>query len=62
MPIMFIEYPKSLYRGSVDDHVIVKDKASEEEQRAQGYTMYAELTAAPVEPVKTRKPRKEKAE
>ena len=56
---MFIEYPKSLYRGSVDDHVIVKDKAQEDDKRADGYVMYVELSA---EPVKTRKPRKEKAE
>ena len=38
-----IEYPKSLYRGSVDDHVIVKTKEDEDEKRAQGYEMYSEI-------------------
>ena len=57
---MFIEYPKSLYRGSVDDHVIVKDKAEEDEQREHGYSMYAELSQEA--PAKVQRKRKEKAE
>ena len=38
-----IEYPKSLYRGSVEDHVIVKTKEDEDEKRALGYEMYSEI-------------------
>jgi hypothetical protein len=40
---MFQEYPKSLYRGSVDDEIIVKDADSESQARANGYEMFAEI-------------------
>lgn len=40
-----IEYPKSLYRETVDDHVIVKDAEQEKAARADGYEMYAEIHA-----------------
>jgi hypothetical protein len=46
-----IEYPKSLYRGSVEDHVIVKTKDAEDEKRAQGYEMYADIHARMLNPV-----------
>ena len=38
-----MEYPKSLYRRSVEDHVIVKDDSSEKEKRKEGYEMYHEI-------------------
>jgi hypothetical protein len=40
---MFQEYPKSLYRGNVDDGIIVKDADAEKEARANGYEMFAEI-------------------
>jgi hypothetical protein len=46
-----IEYPKSLYRVSVDDHVIVKTKDAEDEKRAQGYEMYADIHERMLNPV-----------
>ena len=46
-----IEYPKSLYRGSVEDHVIVKTKDAEDEKRAQGYEMFAEIHERSLNPV-----------
>jgi hypothetical protein len=61
---MIIEYPKSLYRGSVDDHVIVNDKEQEASARADGFEMFAEIHARADEPapVKRGRPAKEKAE
>ena len=46
-----IEYPKSLYRGSVEDHVIVKTKDAEDEKRAQGYEMFAEIHERNLKPI-----------
>lgn len=46
-----MEYPKSLYRGSVEDHVIVKDESSEKEKRSQGYEMYAEIHERSLKPI-----------
>lgn len=42
---MFVEYPKALYRGGVDDGVTVNDAESEALARADGYEMYAEIYA-----------------
>lgn len=42
---MFVEYPKALYRGTVDDSVTVQDAADEAVARKQGYEMYAEMHA-----------------
>lgn len=47
-----MEYPKSLYRSSVEDHVIVKDSDSEKEKRGQGYEMYAEIHERGLNPAK----------
>jgi hypothetical protein len=33
---MFQEYPKALYK-SLEDYVVVKDKAEEDEKREQGF-------------------------
>ena len=49
---MFQEFPKALYK-SLEDYVVVKDKAEEDEKRKEGF-------ASLNEPVKTRKPRKAK--
>lgn len=46
-----MEYPKSLYRGSIDDHVIVKDFDAEQDKRSEGYEMYAEIYARMLNPV-----------
>lgn len=40
---MIQEYPKSLYKDTVDDEVIVNDESSEKEARENGYEMYAEI-------------------
>ena len=42
---MFIEYPKALYKGSVDDGMTVNDAAGEALARADGYEMYSEIHA-----------------
>lgn len=47
---MYQEYPKALYK-SLDDYVVVKDKADEDDKRKQGFASLNE---------KTRKPRKAK--
>lgn len=49
-----MEYPKSLYRGSVEDHVIVKDVESEQEKRKEGYEMYAEIHERTLNPVEVK--------
>ena len=54
---MFQEYPKSLYRGSVDDEIIVKDADAEKEARANGYEMFAEIHARGDEPADAPKKR-----
>lgn len=54
---MFIEYPKSLYRGSVEDETIVKDADAEKQARANGYEMFAEIHARGDEPTDTPKKR-----
>jgi hypothetical protein len=61
---MFAEYPKSLYRGTVEDHLIVNDKEQEAAARADGYEMYAEIHARAEEPApaKRGRPAKDKAE
>jgi hypothetical protein len=45
-----MEYPKSLYRGSVEDHVIVRTPEEEELKRKDGYEMYAEIHARTLNP------------
>lgn len=40
---MFQEYPKSLYRKSVDDHVIVNDAEEETKARDDGFEMFSEI-------------------
>jgi hypothetical protein len=42
---MFVEYPKALYRGGIEDGVTVHDADSEAMARADGYEMYAEMHA-----------------
>lgn len=39
----FKEFPKSLYRGSLEDHVIVNDADEEAQARAKGYGHFDEL-------------------
>jgi hypothetical protein len=51
-----IEYPKSLYRDSVDDHVIVKDAEQEKAARADGYEMFAEIHVRAQNPESTDSP------
>ncbi len=46
---MFIEYPKSLYKGSRSgEHVIVKDEGEEKAAREEGFASLAELEAPEV--------------
>ena len=40
-----MEYPKSLYKGTVEDHLIVEDFDQESKAREEGYEMYAEIYA-----------------
>ena len=59
---MIIEYPKSLYRGTVEDHLIVNNKEQEAEARADGYEMFAEIHARADEPAPAKRGRPAKAE
>jgi len=59
---MFVEYPKSLYRGTVEDHLIVSDKEQEAAARADGYEMFAEIHARAEEPAPVKRGRPAKAE
>jgi hypothetical protein len=59
---MFIEYPKALYRGSVEDEIIVKNADAEKEARANGYEMFAEIHARGDEPEPKKRGRPAKAE
>ena len=43
---MFIEYPKSLYRG-LEDERVANDATEEKALRAEGYTMLTDETEAP---------------
>ncbi len=42
---MFIEYPKALYKGGIEDCITVQDKEGETAAREDGYEMYAEIHA-----------------